>query len=630
MSSCMREDILDPGAGSSDPSTDVQMPITVSASTISHSGVKSTLIWDLDGLKNSGHDISFHAYANFEGNSTLTSILDNARLHWTGSSWTYQPLQYWKLTADSYHFSAIHPYAQGRLSPSFTYPTGDDEYLLGLQPKVYPMYERWAAEDYAQGAIVYKVSKNLYLTTSMDDIMFGEANVLPSQYGSDVNIPLEHAGTAVRFRIRNLSDSPFALTNWYMTGLKNHCDMVIHVLDCPDQYDPLRCMTVVPDQKISEVKVTSFGQSDAKDSVKFVGSSDWVICADGGVSPGHDDYYKYVVLSSRMKEVGATYGLTHTHSEDGLTITYYDGTGASWTDPKKFMAESQKYKDAVAAIQTIYQYTFPNYGKNIFWGPAHYLDADNFFIPFVYEYGAQIMDFDFDQERGDADDYALKIHQFECRSHMYPKDNPIHANGGLYLPVSGDNYAVLYSPYFFSAESHTTVTGDWKEGMGDATTTPHTPYRWNDDDSDYNVNENGKQRSVFLWTADNVNPTTPMDVETCIEHFNAGDKQYTASVAGGDLANTLNDWGYLLLYPQKIDSLEFHFFTSKDIKATGDPATAEYSGTPVHHSFNLKKYTPGGEWLSGYNYDYTITVSSSDILMRVDVEPWNEREIDLD
>jgi len=620
LSSCAKDD-SDVGKGNESPMTEM-VPISVSASIESTSGTKSNMVHDLQDIINSGNSLSLYSYAHFGGDDSPVSILENAKLSYEGGGWTYNPVQYWMESADDYHFSAVYPFLQGRLSPSFEYPTAADAYVLSLQPSVYPIYEKWSAEDYAQGNIIYNMTTTLYLTNPTQDVMFGDAMAYPAQFGNNVDIDLKHAACAVRFRIRNLSEKPFALTNWYMTGLKNHADMVIYIIGCEEQYDPLRYMTIVTDSRINELRITSFGQTGAKDSVKFAGDSHWTLCADAGVAPGNDEYYKYVMLSSRLKEVGKTYNLSWTHSEDGLTVTYSDGSGTTWTDPKEFMNSSQGYKDAVAAVKALYS-GLTHYKEQIFWGPAHNLDVDNFFMPLVYERGAQITDFNRNQTRGDSGDYDLKIHQFECRSHMFQQSVGVwKANGGLYLPVNGDNYANLYSPYFFSAEAHTSIQGDWKEGM--ETT------RWSETDPNYNQNEDGKQRSVFLWTADNSNPTTPLLLNTCITHSAAGDKVYSPSVQGGDLANVLDDKGYILMYPQTVENLEFNFFVAQDKNATGNPATASYDTAPSCHKFKVKNYTPDGEWRSGYTYDYIITVSTSAITMKLDVQPWNEREINLD
>jgi len=614
--SCQREELQDNGQ-----TGEAALPITVSASP--SGGVRSSIIYDYPGLIASGKSLGLFSYAHFDGTTDIHSILENAKLSYNAGSWTYSPLQYWLSSADDYHFFCVYPYIQSRLSHNFIFPNASDEYLLGLQEKVYPIYETWAAEDYAKNNIIYKSTVNLYLTNAIQDLMFGDVEVTPDNFGSEVDVTLNHAACAVRFRIRNLSEKPFTLTNWYMTGLKNHSDMVIHISDCPEEDDPLRFMTIVPDQKISEVRVSDFNDKADMDSLLLAGSSEWIICADGGpgVKPGDENYYKYVVLSSRLKQTGKDYGLSHNHSSDGTTITYSDGTG-TWTDPKKFVQESAVYQAAMNDIKTYFQYTFPNYKGGIFWGPTHKLDADNFFIPLVYERGAQILDFNGDRVRGDSGDYSLKIHQFECRSHMFKvSDGVWKANGGIYLPVSGTQAACLYSPYFLNAENHGAIAGDWKEAM--------STDRWSETDPNYNNNENGKQRSVFLWTANNASPAWPVLVDTCITNMNAVNGHHTPSVSGGDLATVLNDWGYLLMYPQTLDHLTFEFYTAPDVSGKSNPTTASYNNAPSYHSFNVKDYTPGREWVSGNTYDYLITVSNSGINLKVDVEPWNEREIDL-
>jgi len=577
---------------------------------------KNNIIYDYASLIASGKPLSLYSYAKYEGYPYAVSVLANAKLEYSAGSWTYKPLQYWVKSASEYGFFAAFPYVQSRLDPNFRFPTQADEWMLGTYPNIYPIYETWSAEDYAHGNIVRKESKTLYLTVANEDIMFGGSIVSPSSFGESVDIPVGHATCAVRFSVRNLSEKPFALTNWYMTGLKNHADMSIYIIDCPEE-DPMRFMTLVEDIGLDSVKISSFGETGVPDMFKRTGE-DWTYCAEYGDVPGGENYYRYVMLSSPLKELGSTFGLTHSHSADGKTIIYKDGSGTEWTDPKKFMEESTVYKSAVATVSAPYAQIFKRYGANIFWGPAHYLDADNFFMPAIYKRGVTMIDFNMDGSRGNQGDVDLGIHQFECRSHMFKISGGWKANGGIYMPVHSDYLAHLYSPYFLNAESHGAVQGDWKAGM--------STDRWNQNDPNFPY---GKQRSVFLWTADTLNPTYPARVDTCITNMNAVNSHYTPSVKGGDLATVLNDWGYILMYPQTLENLVFNFYTCTDSSGKGDPKTATYVSKPEQHSFNVKNYTPGGEWLPGYTYNYIITVSSSAISMTVDVQPWNEREIDL-
>jgi len=605
------------------PRTDGEkMPITVSASAESMSGTRSNMIFGTDDIISKGKSIGLFSYAQFNGGDEYYSVLDDAEMNYSASNWSYAPVQYWLTSADKYFFAALYPFVQNRFTPYYTFPDPSKEYVLSLQPNVYPMYEKWAGCDYAHGIIAEKVSTDLYLTNPTEDIMFGETEVSPADFGKNVTIKLGHAATAVRFRIRNLSEQPVALTNWFMTGLKNHADLAVKLIGCPEEYDPLRFMSIVQDNQISELKVAYYN-ANAQDSVKFTGDSDWTIPGDAGQAPGHPDYYKYVLLASRLKETGASKGISHTHSEDGTTVTYHAG-GVDYTDRLAFVA-SAAYQTALNEVKSTYSTTFPHYSQHIFWGPALGSCVDAFFIPLIFERGAQILDFDQNRVRDDAGDYALKIHQFECRSHMFEQSTGVwKANGGLYMPVAADKYANLYSPYFFSAEKIVggSIVGDWKEGMGTT--------RWNDADPNHNENADGKQRSVFLWTADNTTPTTPLLLTNCIANETAGNHVYTTSVQGGDLKDVLDESGYILMYPQDIDNLEFNFFTAPDVNNTGNPATASYTSAPDCHKVSLKKYTPGGEWLSGYAYDYVITIAAGDISMQVFVKPWNEREIKLD
>jgi len=611
--SCRKEMIAvtgDNGAGAE--------PILVGASTPREGKwSKSNIIYDNESLIASGKPLSLYSYAKYDQNGYPVSVLANAKLKYSGGEWMYTPLQYWMTSALEYGFFASYPYVQGRLDPNFYFPTQADEWMLGTYPNIYPVYESWAAEDYAHGNIVRKESKTLYLTVANEDIMFGGSIVSPSSYGEKVDIPVGHATCAVRFSVRNLSENPFVLTNWYMTGLKNHADMSIFIIGCKEEHDPMRFMTLMEDIGLDSVKISSFGEVGVPDKFKRTGE-DWTYCAEAGGEPGDENYYKYVILSSPLKELGGAKGLSHTHSADGKTITYSDGSGKTWTDPDKFMKESTVYQSAVADVSAPYASIFKRYGANIFWGPTHYLDSDNFFMPVVYKRGVTMIDFNMDGVRGNQADIDLGIHQFECRSHMYKVAGGWQANGGIYMPVHSDYVAHLYSAYFLNAESHGAIQGDWKAGM--------STDRWNQKDPNFPY---GKQRSVFLWDRDTLNPTLPVRIDTCVANLNALNKHYTPSVRGGDLATVLDDQGYILMYPQTIEDLVFNFYTCNDSSGKGDPKQATYTSSPEHHSFEVKKYTPGGEWLPGYTYSYMITISSSAITMKVDVQPWNEREIDL-
>jgi len=584
--------------------------ISVSASVASPqiTRASSGIIYDYNSLLSTGDSLSLYAIAAFEDDN-LVSILDNVPMWHNGASWTYTPAQHWLPSALKYDFFACYPYTQGRLDPAFKFPDSNEHYVLSLQPKVYPMYESWGGEDYAKGNIIRKMTKDLYLTNAIYDVMFGETSVSPSDYGKTVKVPLNHCASAVRFSVKNISESALTVTNWYMTGLKNHADMQIYIIGCDEQYEPMRYMVVLQDSEIDSLRVSNFA-GDELDYLWLAGSNGVAtICADGGVKPGQDGYYKYVLLSSPLKETGGS-NLRHYHNFDGSIIYVANGDTLRSREELK---NNAYYQSVLQGVKNTYSTTFPHYSKTIFWGPEHGLCTDSFFMTIAYKHGAQIIDFSRDQIRGNQADFDMKIHQFECISKVAKSGSTLKANGGIYMPVSGSNIAYLYSPYFLNAATFASVTGDWKEGM--------SPILSNN-------------ASVFRVTVDNSNIRKPVLVDSCIARMNRKAPEHTPSVDAGDLQHVLNDWGYLLLYPQTLENLVFNFHTSKatgTLKVSGISVDATYPDgyDNVLHSFCPKDYTPGGEWLSGYTYDYNIVISTSGVSVQVDVEPWNEREINL-
>lgn len=521
---------------------------------------------------------------------TLPFFTMNDQTMWyNGGMWDYAPHQYWITNTEKYGFAAIWPHFISRNDRDFK-PTE-------LTDTTTPFDDAFISDDVVRNIIALVIPGNAYLTNILNEVMIGYTEVPKADYGKTVNIPMEHALCAFRFRVRNLTEKPICLTNWHMTGLKTHADMVAGIIGGKADGTHTQILRRIEDQRLDPgvwLRHAPVEVANTRDMIRIktmdadgnvsAGTSDWIECVDPAAG---DNNYKYIVISQKL-------------SETSKTLT----------------------KEAVKAK---YVTKYPNYSREIYWGEDKNMHVDNFYVPLAYERGASLMDFDGDGIRGDTGDYDLKVKVYECRSHMVKCDssgNPsstggrYYPNGGIYMPVSSINEANLYSPYFMSSESHTTPIEDWKESMGAINSASLTNSHTNADGT----------YSVFRWDALNSSaqrwPAT--DITEAIENAAADNDVYPLSVRGGDLANALNKDGYVTMFPQDISKLEFCFETSsKVISQSGDEQ--DYYSAPVKRTVKVADITKNHEWLSGYKYDYLITVTTDKILVTLDVEPWKER-----
>ena len=533
-----------------------------------------------------------------------------------GGYWDYTPHQYWVTNTNKYGFAAIWPRFISRNDRDFK-PTD-------LTSTTTPFDDTFISDDVVRNVIALVIPGNAYLTNILDEIMGGYVEVPKADYGKTVDIPMEHALCAFRFRVRNLTEKPICLTNWHMTGLKTHADMasviiggkadgthtqILHRIEdarflnirhapveVTHSRDFILIKTLDEEGNLGTQTYEDLADGDKDDNTFASLHSNWQGCVDP--APG-DNNYKYIVISQKLPE----------SSLDGSDID---------------------------AVKTKYQTKYPNYSKQIYWGVAKNMHVNNYYVPLAYERGASLMDFDGDGVRGDVDDYNLKVKVYECRSHMVrcndsgePSDTGgrYYPNGGIYMPVSSTNEANLYSPYFMSSESHTTPIEDWKESMGAINSASLTNSHTNADGT----------YSVFRWTACNDKQTHaegeegfnsqrwPATIITdAIANAAADNEIYPLSVRGGDLATALNKDGYVTMFPQDISKLEFSFETAPKVISTGG-VEQDYYTAPVKRTVHVADFTKNHEWVSGYKYDYLITVTTDKILVTLDVEPWKER-----
>lgn len=536
---------------------------------------------------------------------------DQTMWHTGGGNWDYSPHQYWITNTQKYGFATIWP--------RFISRNDRDFHPSELTATTTPFDDSFISDDVVRNVIALVIPGNAYLTNILNEVMGGYVEVPKADYGKTVNIPMEHALCAFRFRVRNLTDNPICLTNWHMTGLKTHADMVSVIIGGKADGTHTQILHRIEDARFLNIRHAPVEVTHSRDFILIktldsegnLGTQAYEDLADGDKddntfaslhpnwqgcvdpAPG-DNNYKYIVISQKLPE----------SSLDGSDIETVRGK---------------------------YQTKYPNYSKQIYWGEAKNMHVSNYYVPLAYERGASLMDFDGDGVRGDVGDYDLKVKVYECRSHMVRCDNNgdpsnsgtrYYPNGGIYMPVSSTNEANLYSPYFMSSESHTTPIEDWRESMG-AINSPSLTNSHANDDGTY---------SVFRWDALNSSALRwPATIITdAIEHYKNGHKPeefsdcYPLSVRGGDLANALNKDGYVTMFPQDISKLEFCFETSPKVISSGG-VEQDYYSAPVKRTVHVADFTKNHEWVSGYKYDYLITVTTDKILVTLDVEPWKER-----
>ncbi len=549
-------------------------------------------------------------------------VMNDFTMWFDGSYWDYTPHQYWVTNTDKYGFAAIWPRFISRNDRDFK-PTE-------LTEETTPFDDSFISDDVVRNVISLVIPGNAYLTNILNEIMGGYVEVPKADYGKTVNIPMEHALCAFRFRVRNLTENPICLTNWHMTGLQTHADMMAVIIGGKADGTHTQILHRIEDARLLEssgpgiwiehapVEVTGIRDKikiktmDAEGNVSASASTDWIECAD---PTSGENNYKYIVISQKLPE-----------------SFHKDSESASLDSGKE--TEKNNYKEEV---KNKYKTKYPNYSQEIYWGWDKNMHVDNFYVPLAYERGASLMDFNGNGIRGDKGDYDLNVHVYECRSHMVRCDNNgnpsstgarYYPNGGIYMPVSSTNEANLYSPYFMSSESHTGPVEDWRESMGPINSSSLTNSHTNSDGT----------FSVFRWEANNGNNTLgttdpnynnyrwPATIITeAIANATADNGVFPLSVHGGDLANALNKDGYVTMFPQDISKLEFCFETSPKVINTSG-VEQDYYSAPVKRTVHVADFTENHEWVSGYKYDYLITVTTDKILVTLDVEPWKERE----
>ncbi|MCQ2168526.1 MAG: hypothetical protein MJY69_07695 [Bacteroidales bacterium] len=532
------------------------------------------------------HDMSLYGWTFVSGRAEPAFTINNLPLIYdrlTSGEWDYAPHQYWIPSVDRYGFGAILPYNVTRNDPIWT-PSDD------------PARDSFRADDVVRNDIVDIKPRDAYLTQAIEDVLVGYKVVEPSDFGNTVEFPMEHTMSAFRIRVRNLTETPFVLTNWYLTGLRTHIDMVALIIGRNADGNASQVYTRIPDKMFSgEMIHAPVGQTDQEpyDFVKLhidqngdydaSKTSDYIKCEDPANTPNN---YKYLVISQRLKES--------------------DAAGAS--------DRTESLKSTYASMG------YTNYSKHIYWGRAEGkgMNNDHYFMPFIYQKGATMFDYNGDGIRDNKED-GIKVRVYECRSHMFEKtagSGNWYADGGIYFPVSAENEALLYSPYFSSSEKNTGNIEDWKESMG--AIAERSPSHSNSDGS----------YSIFRWDADHANPYAPTDLTSAISNYNAKNNTYPASVTSGDLIDALNDDGYVLTFPQDVSNLELNF-TTAGTKVVPASMADVVCNAPVNRNVKFSQAMDIAEWKPGYKYDYLVTVTSESITITLDLEPWHDKNINL-
>lgn len=531
-------------------------------------------------------DMSLYGWTFVSDRAEPTFAINNLPLIYdrvTPDEWDYTPHQYWIPSVKSYGFGAIWPYEVTRNDPVWT-PSAD------------PAGDSFRADDVVRNDIVDVKPREAYLTTSpIQDLLVGYKIVEPADFGDPVEFPMEHAMSAFRIRVRNLTESPLVLNNWYLTGLKTHIDMVALIIGRNAQGEASQVYTRIPDKMFAYLQHAPVGQTDQEpyDYIKLhidetTGAydpgttSELIQCEDPSNTPNN---YKYLVISQRLAE----------NDEIG-------GTDRSETLKTEYAGKG-----------------YTNYSQNIYWGRAEGkgMNNDHYFMPFAYEKGATMFDYNGDGIRDNKED-NLKVRVFECRSHFYEYGDDYKSDGGIYMPVSAGNEAYLYSPYFFSAENHSEEPEDWDESKGAINSASNASH----------LNDDGSY-SIFRWDADHTSPYAPTDLTEAIENYNAKKETYPASVTSGDLIKALNDDGYVLAFPQDVTNLEMNFSTA-NLKVA-DPASMGdvICNAPVERKVLFRQAMDIPEWKPGYKYDYLVTITSENITITLDLEPWHDKDIIL-
>lgn len=529
-------------------------------------------------------DMSLYGWTFVSGRAEPAFAINNLPLIYnriTPGEWDYAPHQYWIPSANEYGFGALWPYAVTRNDVIWT-PSAD------------PAGDHFRADDVVRNDIVDVGPVDAYLTHAIEDVMVGYKIVASADFGAPVEIPMEHAYSAFRVRVRNLTETPLVLTNWYLTGLKTHIDMTALIIGRTAEGYASQVYTRIPDKMfigeafihapVGQTDVEPYGfiklRIDADGNYSSSAESALIKCEDPSNTPNN---YKYLVISQRLQESDPVGGTDRTES----LKAQYAGNG------------------------------YGNYSKNLYWGRAEGkgMNNDHYFMPFAYQKGATMFDFNGDGIRDNKED-GIKVRVYECRSHFYQSGGDYKADGGIWFPVSSENEAILYSPYFSSSERSTGNIEDWKESMGAIAS--RTPSHSNSDGS----------YSIFRWDADHSNPYPPTDLTAAIANYNAGNNTYPASVTSGDLMAALNDDGYVLVFPQDVSNLEMTFTTASE-KGTHTSMSDLVCNAPVERKVLFRQAMDIPEWKPGYKYDYLVTITSESIMITLDLEPWHDKDIDL-
>lgn len=160
---------------------------------------ENVLIDDIVTIQSSGSDIVLFGGVRGEsdGAATAVTILDATPLEWnaTDECWEYEPLQYW-LYGASYNFAAVWP--SGALT-SGTFDASTGTLSCDMDYVSVPSTER-----------------------PQQEVLVAVASREPSVDGTEeVELPLEHALAAVRFRVRNISEEVLSIVNEHLLGIKN-------------------------------------------------------------------------------------------------------------------------------------------------------------------------------------------------------------------------------------------------------------------------------------------------------------------------------------------------------------------------------------------------------------------------
>lgn len=181
----------------------VEDAITFSTNVVETKAIVSTA----DDIK--GQGVAIYAIAELP-NSTAANkwqaTFRGTNLLWNGtaSNWEYSPLQYWIRSAAGYYFVGFWPYSDN-ISDNFDTFNGSGNIVVKRTGD-------------------FSISKD----AQTEDILIGHKLWIPASDGTTSRVPIDlvHAYAAVRFRVRNLTESAITVSNQYITGMLNHATAV--------------------------------------------------------------------------------------------------------------------------------------------------------------------------------------------------------------------------------------------------------------------------------------------------------------------------------------------------------------------------------------------------------------------